>query len=478
MCPVLRRAAAPLFVAAVLLDGAACRTRPLAYGEALLVIDTDAAVPKHVNRLRADVFGGDGALIDSRDIIAPRPEDWPISFSVVADREGLRSATVRLRAYPEGHVVSHAEAVKDSGASEPVVFGTLEEACGQAPALELGRPLSARRGAVPITSVIPYAGADAGADAGVDCTEPTRAGSAVVKIAIAEKDRYRFEVVSGVPNGAHRDPGGDTTLSLRKNCLFPTSQVVCNDDVAAGNRLSAFEIALDPGTYWLVTGGADPAPADLTLLATRVGAPALAPAPAPPVSAADAALEPARGATIDRLVRIELVQGYRGTIPVTLSGECFGVAVDVAAGLTCIDRAGELVAAPRFVADGELSRTAARPAPWVAESAAPCTATPRAPSPLLDEEACIPGGALLLGDTLALTDGDFRGIGPSACGSSSRFSSIASSSRSAAIARRSAGASPGCPAIRRRTPGQSWPARARVPTTRRCRHANRFPSRA
>lgn len=401
---MLRPAALLLLLTVLVGHGAACRTRPLALGEALLVVDTDAAIPKHVNRLRADIYGGDGTRIESRDIIAARPEDWPISFSVVADREELRSATVRLRAYGEGHLVSHAEAIRDSGAKEPVVFTSLEEACAQAPAIELGRPFSARRGAVPITSVLPYAATDAG----FDCTQPTRAGSVVAKVVIAERDRYRFEIVSGVPNGAHRDPGGDTTLSLRKDCVFPTSQVICNDDVAADNRLSAFELPLDPGTYWLVTGGADPAPADLTLLATRVGAPALASAPPPVAPDDDGLLEPARGATIDRVVRLQLVQGYRGTVPITLSGECFGVASDVAAGLSCVDRAGERVAAVPLVADGELSHTAARPRLWVAETAEPCTAVPRTPSPRLDEEVCIPGGALLMGDTLALSDGDFR----------------------------------------------------------------------
>jgi formylglycine-generating enzyme required for sulfatase activity len=417
---VLRRAAPWLLAAALLGGDAACRTRPLALGEALLVVDTDAAIPRHVNRLRVDVFGGDGVLLETRDIIAPRPEDWPISFSVVADREGLRAASVRLRAYAEGHVVTHAEAVRDGGPSEPTVFATIEAACQEAPTLELGRPLTSRRGAVPITTVLPYApaapdaGADAGVDAGagidagVDCTQPTRAGSVVAKIAIADRDRYRFEIVSGVPNGAHRDPGGDTTLSLRKDCLFPTSQLVCNDDITTDNHLSAFELTLDAGTYWLVTGGADPAPADLTLLATRVSAPLTA-SPQPPPGVADETLEPARGATIDRLVRLQLLQGYRGTVPITLAGECFGVAADVTAGLTCIDRAGERVAPPPVIADGELTRAPARPAPWAAESAEPCTAVPRPASPLLDEEACIPGGSFVMGDPLALADLDFRG---------------------------------------------------------------------
>lgn len=415
---MLRRAA-PWLIAAALLGGdAACRTRPLALGEALLVVDTDVAVPRHVNRLRVDVFGADGVVLETRDIIAPRPEDWPISFSVIADREGLRTATVRLRAYAEGHVVTRAEAARDGGASEPAVFASIDEACQAAPALELGRPLTARRGALPITTVLPYggggadagadAGADGGADAGAECTLPTRAGSVVAKIVVADRDRYRFEIVSGVPNGAHRDPGGDTTLSLRKECLFPTSQMICNDDISADNQLSAFEATLDPGTYWLVTGGRDPAPADLTLLATRVSAPVVAPPPPPASSPGDETLEPARGATIDRVVRLELLQGYRGTVPITLAGECFGVPADVAAGLTCVDRAGERVAPPLFVADGELTREPPRPAPWVAESAEPCTAVPRPTSPLLDEEACIPGGAFLMGDTLALSDLDFR----------------------------------------------------------------------
>src|SRR5690606_8583193 len=76
---------------------------PLA--EALMIVDTDAAVPHAVNRLRVDLYRDDGVWFDSRDIAQPDPRDWPVSFSVFSDDETTeRSVWVRLRAYPEGRV--------------------------------------------------------------------------------------------------------------------------------------------------------------------------------------------------------------------------------------------------------------------------------------------------------------------------------------------------------------------------------------
>lgn len=373
---------------------AACRTRPLALGEALLVIDTDVAIPKHVNRLRVDVLADDGRVLDTRDVIAARPEEWPVSFSVVADREELRSVTVRLRAYAEGHVVTRAEALRDAGPMPTFFPESIEAACLLAPTLELGRPLVMRRGARAITTVLPFAQPG---DAGITCVDETRAGSAVARVEVPAKGTYRFSVVTSTPDGAVSEPGGDTTLAVRRDCALPTSQLACNDDTSGRGRLSELALELEPGAYWLVTGGADPAVADLTLLASAVDAPPVAAAPSPPV-VGDQMLEPAAGATIERLVRVDLVQGYRGTVPVVLSGECFGTPSDLPGLRTCVSRAGELAPVPRGVADGALERTRPRPPLWSAEVDAPCT-VPTGP-----DEVCVPGGAFVLGDGLSLTD--------------------------------------------------------------------------
>lgn len=387
---------------------AACLTRPLPLGEALLVVDTNASIPRHVNRLRVDVFGGRGELLETRELVAPRGEDWPISFSVVADREEPRAVTVRLRAYADGHVVTRRESAQDGGA-ELLAHRTLDDACQQAPKLAFGEPLTVRRGAAPITTILPVSVGDAGT-----CLEPTtdagapppRCGSGVAKVEIAARGKYRFEVVAISPDGTKGEPGGNVALALRKECLLPTTQLACEGDATSDTRLPVLTLDLDPGTYWLVTGGWGGAAADVTLLAT--GPESVVEAPPTPTVGDPDALEPAPGATIDRLVRLQLVQGYRGTVPVTLSGECFGTPADLTTGRTCIDREGELVAPAPLVADGDLVRDVPRPPPWEGERSEPCAIAPRGPSAVFDEEVCIPGGAFLLGDTLALTDRDFR----------------------------------------------------------------------
>jgi formylglycine-generating enzyme required for sulfatase activity len=391
-------------LAGVLAVAPACLVRPAPLGEALVVVQTDVSIPRRVDRLRVDVLGADGAVVSSRDLTSPSSDDWPISFSVVADGEDAeRIVTVRLRAYPEGHVVASRDLIRASTlAPEPVAYASIQEACGNAPTLRLGEPVVLRRGAAPITTMLPLVAADGSKT----CARPTSAGSAAAKIEITEPAEYRFEIVAAVPDGAHREVGGDTTLSVRKDCPFPTTQLACNDDLAPASALSAVVVSLTPGAYWVVTGGAEPAPADLTLLATRSNEAVAVPLP-PPATEDRGLVEPSPGASIDRLVRLRLVPGRRGTVQVTLHGDCFGAPADVAAGKSCVE-GGAPVPVDIVTAGGELTRAASPPAAWSGDDLTPCTATPRAPSALHDEEVCIPGGAFLMGDTLALTDLEFK----------------------------------------------------------------------
>ena len=72
---------------------------------------------------------------------------------------------------------------------------------------------------------------------------------------------------------------------------------------------------------------------------------------------------------------------------------------------SCVDCPGELVPVDTLLSRGRLDRRGpAPPAPWSGDDPVMCTVQPRGPGPLLDDEVCIPGGAFLLGDTLALTD--------------------------------------------------------------------------
>ena len=80
-----------------------CKEGPPPLGEALVIVDTDAPVPLLAGRLRIDFYSAEGAWFESRDVAAPDPKDWPVSFSVyLPDGTPSRSVTVRLRAYAEG----------------------------------------------------------------------------------------------------------------------------------------------------------------------------------------------------------------------------------------------------------------------------------------------------------------------------------------------------------------------------------------
>jgi len=92
---------------AVLLATACSDATPVAtpLGETLLIVDTDAPVPKLVSRLRVDLYTTDGTWYASRDTPLDAPADWPVSFAVsLQDGAPAREVVVRLRAYPDGHV--------------------------------------------------------------------------------------------------------------------------------------------------------------------------------------------------------------------------------------------------------------------------------------------------------------------------------------------------------------------------------------
>src|SRR5262249_34688970 len=71
-------------------------------GEALIVVDTDLAVPRFAGQLRIDVYSADARhWYESRVVTLLDPREWPASFSVYSP-DGERVALVRLRAYPAG----------------------------------------------------------------------------------------------------------------------------------------------------------------------------------------------------------------------------------------------------------------------------------------------------------------------------------------------------------------------------------------
>ena len=104
-----RRALLAVALAVAALDCQSGAAPPL--GEVLLVVDTDAPVPKLVERLRVDLFTTDGTWYATRDEGLPSaqpqgggPSDWPVSFSIALGSDQAADVVVRLRAYGEGRV--------------------------------------------------------------------------------------------------------------------------------------------------------------------------------------------------------------------------------------------------------------------------------------------------------------------------------------------------------------------------------------
>ena len=393
-----RSIAYALFAApAVALSFAACRQTPEPLGEALVVVQTDVDVPRRVNHVTVEVLGPTGEVVDAREIVTPSRDDWPVSFSVVLpEGAGASDVFVRLRAYPEGHALS-ARDVERFAQAKPrnvTVYRSIDEACKSARTMRPGEPLTLRRGSAPLTSLLAVG----------TCPVATKSGSAVARLEIADQGDYTIAITHGTPNSASGEPGSDTAISLRTNCSLPTTQLACAGPVGGDNHLSKIDrLTLAKGTYWVVTGGADPAPADLTLLALRLDVVSAAPAVPPPAPKADAiALEPQPGVTIERLLAVHLTPGERGKVALTLRGECFGTPADLVAHTTCVDTAAQVVPLVAEIPRGALTRELLAPAPWPADLPAPCTVAPR------PDEVCVPGTAFVLGDTLALQDLDRR----------------------------------------------------------------------
>jgi formylglycine-generating enzyme required for sulfatase activity len=71
----------------------------------VVIVDTDAPVPKLASQLRIDFFHDDGSWFESRDVPAASPDAWPVSFGVVLpDGAAASEVVVRLRAYSIGKV--------------------------------------------------------------------------------------------------------------------------------------------------------------------------------------------------------------------------------------------------------------------------------------------------------------------------------------------------------------------------------------
>jgi formylglycine-generating enzyme required for sulfatase activity len=122
--------------------------------------------------------------------------------------------------------------------------------------------------------------------------------------------------------------------------------------------------------------------------------------------------EPLPGLAIDRLVRVHLEPGKRGSTRVVLAGACFGAMADLANGRACVDTEGAMADAPVAALADDMSTPPPSTLVGTFGAAEPCAADARAMStfpdgtPVYDEEACVPGGVFLLGSSDAVGTGN------------------------------------------------------------------------
>ncbi len=416
----MKRAFAPAALAAALSACGGQKALP-AHGEALVVVDTDLPAPALAGRLRLDLYAEDGTWFESRDVGRTDPSDWPSSFSVYSDDDAKdKLVMARLRVYPDGIVRDYAgERYFAPGAYTPAhAASSLDELCANAPLLPPGGRVTARRGGTALTQ-----STTTGA---LECDDPVRAGSVAARVEVKEHGSYRFDVASMFPfeSGA--------TLFLRATCTDPTSQIACRGEPSAAplapGHFPRFDVTLDPGTYYLVTGGSLPDwPADVTLESLPLDLAALPPetadagAPPPPSSGPrlrgpsggttndggedpTPKTEPIPSAAVDRLLLLRLVPGKRGRVRVTLRAACVGHMArlgstidrpDAKTATTCLDE-GTLEAP---LVESTLEADMTRPTDSVRGTAF-VSSTCAASAPAGTDAVCLPGSLFVLGGRL------------------------------------------------------------------------------
>jgi formylglycine-generating enzyme required for sulfatase activity len=115
------------------------------------------------------------------------------------------------------------------------------------------------------------------------------------------------------------------------------------------------------------------------------------------------ATEPLPNLAIDRLVRVELEPGVRGSVGITLSGACLGTMAELDARTTCVATENERVAVNTEPLDDDISPPRVSASVGTFGASIACTRTPRIGTsdptgiPMHDEEVCVPGGAFVLG---------------------------------------------------------------------------------
>jgi formylglycine-generating enzyme required for sulfatase activity len=107
--------------------------------------------------------------------------------------------------------------------------------------------------------------------------------------------------------------------------------------------------------------------------------------------------DPDPALTIDRLVRIHLQPGVRGSVRVVLRGSCFGMPADLDGLRTCVDTEGRYDPVETAALDPDMKIPATSVQGTLAQQ--PCALDVRPPSTsLFDEEVCVSAGAFVFGN--------------------------------------------------------------------------------
>jgi formylglycine-generating enzyme required for sulfatase activity len=392
-------------------------------GEVVVIVDTDLPVPAGAARLRVDLYAEDGEWYESRVAALRNPSDWPASFGLVAPGGGERRVLVRLRVYPEGKDRDYrGERFAERAVYEPpVVAASMNELCAAPPQLPLGGTVTLRRGRGAFIGLLSEGGC---------ATYAAANGSTAAAIDVVRPGSYRFGVLDTTPDGYQ------FTLQLRSDCLDESTALACDTGITPARQVTPaqLEVELEPGRYYLVTGGSalHESPADVVLGAAESAAwppvypPALpAPVPVAPQLAGPRftpASEPQPFAAVDRLLLVRIQPDALLSTRVTLRGACLGTmaqlesswphqrpALDEAS--TCVSTAGER----------ELVREA--PLETGTDTGPSVQGTFRAPEPCdpgAPGRVCVPGGFFLLGSPETATGNEWDSV-PERAAAVSRF---------------------------------------------------------
>ncbi|MEM9694545.1 MAG: formylglycine-generating enzyme family protein [Myxococcota bacterium] len=119
----------PGMLALGVLSVTACEQEPEALpplGAALIVIDTDAPVPRLVGNVRLDLYRPDGTWFYSETISRAEPITWPVSFGIVNPSETEASTIlVRVRGFADNKVRDY----RGERFIEPVAADAQPDAC-------------------------------------------------------------------------------------------------------------------------------------------------------------------------------------------------------------------------------------------------------------------------------------------------------------------------------------------------------------